>query len=99
MSRLKEKWGIKSNWHIALIFLVFSITGSLSVYVKTLFFNWIGIGSDTSLLILIPLYIVTIVPIYYALLLLVGTLFGQYQFFLAFEKNSLGRLFIRRKSK
>lgn len=99
MSRLKEKWGIKSNWHLALIFLVFSITGSLSVYVKTLFFKLIGVGSETSLLIMIPLYIITIIPTYYMLLLLVGSLFGQYRFFLAFEKKSLGRFFIRQKSK
>ncbi|MBN1651398.1 MAG: hypothetical protein JW857_08720 [Bacteroidales bacterium] len=99
MRRLKEKWGIKSNWHLALIFFVFSITGSLSVYVKTTLFQWIGVGADTSLLIMIPLYVVTIVPTYYMLLLLIGTLFGQYHFFLAFEKKSLGRLFIRRKTK
>lgn len=99
MSRLKEKWGIKSNWHLALIFLVFSITGSLSVYVKAILFNLIGVDRETSLLIMIPLYIITIIPTYYVLLLLIGTLLGQYRFFLAFEKKSLGRLFIRRKSK
>jgi hypothetical protein len=98
VNKLKEKWGIKSNRHLALIFLVFSLTGSLSVYVKALIFNLIGVGIDTSLLFIIPLYIITIIPIYYALLLFVGTIFGQYRFFLAFEKKSLGRIFIRKKS-
>lgn len=98
MSKLKAKWGIESNWHLALIFLVFSITGSLTVYVKVLLFLSLGIGDDTSLFFIIPFYIVTVIPIYYILLLMVGTLFGQYRFFIAFAKKSLGRLFIRKKS-
>ena len=98
MKRLKAKWGIDSNWQLALIFLVFSITGSLSVYVKVLIFNIIGIGSDTSLIIVIPLYLITVIPAYYVILLIVGAIFGQYKFFLAFEKKSLGRLFIRKKT-
>lgn len=97
MKKLKEKWGIKSNWHLALIFLIFSITGSLSVVVKTQLFTVLGIGSETPWLVFIPLYIVTIIPIYYAILIVVGSLFGQYRFFLAFEKKSLGRFFIRNK--
>jgi ferrochelatase len=44
------------------------------------------------------LYILTIIPTYYVLLLIIGTIFGQYRFFLAFEKKSLGRIFFRRKS-
>ncbi len=98
MSKLKAKWRIESNWHLALIFLVFSITGSLTVYVKALLFLSLGLGKDTSLLLMIPFYIVTVIPIYYVLLLIVGALFGQYRFFIAFEKKSLGRLFIRKKS-
>jgi len=98
MSKLKAKWGINSNWHLALILIVFSITGSLTVYVKVLLFLLLGIGADTSLLIIIPLYIVTVIPIYYTILLMVGTLFGQYRFFMAFAKKSLGRLFPRKKS-
>lgn len=96
MKKLKEKWGIKTNWHLALIFLIFSITGSLSVKVRSIFFAYLGFDSNTSLIIKIPLYIITIVPTYYILLLIIGSIFGQYRFFLAFEKKSLGRLFIRK---
>lgn len=98
MNKLKAKWGIESNWQLALIFVVFSITGSLTIYVKGIVFTYLGIGSDTSLILMIPLYILTVIPIYYILLLIIGTIFGQFRFFLAFEKKSLGRIFIRRKS-
>lgn len=99
MNKLKTKWGIKSNWHLALIFLIFSITGSLSVFVKAQLFLALGIGSGTSWLVFIPLYVITIIPIYYVILIIVGSLFGQYRFFLAFEKKSLGRLFLRKNAK
>jgi len=97
MEKIKKKWGIKSNWHLAIIFIVFSITGSLTVIIKTYLFVRFGLGSETSLLLLIPLYIFSVIPIYYILLLIVGTGFGQYRFFMAFEKKSLGRLFNRKK--
>jgi len=98
MNKLKAKWGIESNWQLAIIFLVFSVTGSLSVYVKAMIFTALGIGSDTSLILMVPLYMFTIIPTYYVLLLIIGAIFGQYRFFLAFEKKSLGRIFIRKKS-
>jgi ferrochelatase len=87
MNKLKVKWGIDSNWQLALIFLVFSITGSLSVYVKALIFTAVGIDANTTLFLIIPLYLITIIPIYYVILIIIGTLFGQYQFFLSFEKK------------
>lgn len=97
MNKLKEKWGISSNRHLALIFLIFSITGSLSVVVKAKLFTLIGITSDTSWFIVVPLYIIAIIPIYYIILIIVGSLFGQFRFFFEFGKKSLGRLFLRRK--
>ena len=98
MNKLKERWGVKSNLQLIIIFIVFSITGSLSVWFRNHLFEFLGIGNDFPWYYLVPLYVITIIPIYYLLLLVVGALFGQYPFFLNFEKNSLGRLF-RRKSK
>jgi len=69
----------------------------LSVYARKYLFVLLGIGTDFPLYLKIPVYIVTIVPIYYLLLLIVGALFGQFRFFLAFEKKSLGRFFIRKQ--
>lgn len=96
MSKLKEKWGIESNFELIIIFFVFSVTGSMSVYVRSHIFAFLGIGNDFPWYFLVPIYILTIVPTYYALLLGVGWVFGKFQFFLAFEKKSLGRIFIRK---
>lgn len=98
LKKLKVRWGIKSNFQIIIILIVFSVTGSAAVYVKKLIFNLLGIDADTSLWIKIPMYVITIIPSYQALLLVVGTLFGQFRFFYNFQKKSFGR-FIPKKKK
>jgi ferrochelatase len=89
--RLKVKWNIVSNWQLVLIFIVFSVTGSAAMVVRKLVFGWIGITPDTSLWIKVPLYILILVPAYQMLLIVVGSLFGQFRFFYEFQKKSLGR--------
>lgn len=96
LEKLKQRWGINSNFQIILILIVFSVTGSAAVYVKKFIFQWIGIDSDTSLWIKIPMYVLTILPSYQILLLVIGSLFGQFKFFYNFQKKSFGR-FIRKK--
>ena len=34
MKKLKERWGITSNFQIIIIFIVFAITGSTSAYIS-----------------------------------------------------------------
>ena len=34
MKKLKERWGITSNFQIAIIFIVFGITGTTSAYIS-----------------------------------------------------------------
>jgi len=96
LDKLKTRWGIHSNVQIILILIVFSVTGSAAVYVKKLIFDLLGIDTDTSLWIKIPMYILTILPAYQILLLIFGFIFGQFRFFYNFQKKSFGR-FIRKK--
>ena len=92
LHRFKEKWNIKSNFQLLVIFFVFSITGSAALVVRKFVFHLVGIQPNTSLLIKVPLYIIILVPSYQFLLLIIGTLLGQYKFFLAYEKKTVGRL-------
>lgn len=94
--RLKEKWNIKSNVQLVLIFVIFSVTGSASLVVRKFIFGWLGITSDTSLWIKIPLYVLIIVPAYQILFLLIGTLFGQFRFAWEFEKKVLSRFKLKK---
>ena len=96
--KFKVKWNITSNWQLAIILIVFSVTGSAALVVRRFVFELIGITSETSMWLKVPLYILILVPAYQILLLVIGTIFGQYRFFYEFQKKSFGR-FYRRKEK
>jgi len=97
MNRLKEKWGITSNFQIIIILLVFSITGSIAVIVTKPVLNLVGLDKEAiSPWIFWTIRIFIIFPIYQVLIVIIGTLFGQFQFFWAFEKKMLARLGFKR---
>ena len=93
MKRLKEKWGIESNFQLIIILVVFSITGSLSLYVSKPILDFVGLDKEVlSPWIYKPLRLLLIFPAYQVLILIIGALFGQFKFFWAFEKKMLSRL-------
>ncbi len=98
MKRLKQRWGIRSNFQLAVIFVVFAITGSASVWVAKPFLHWIGLEGlrDGAELwghwLYWALRLLLIFPFYQVLLLLFGWLFGQFRFFWNFERKMLTRL-------
>jgi hypothetical protein len=96
--KLKKRWEIDSNLQLIIILIVFSITGSLSVLVRNPIFEYFSIDSDTNLFLRIILSILIITPTYQVLLLIVGTIFGQFRFFWNFEKKMLSR-FQRKNNK
>ena len=93
MKKLKERWGIDSNFQIIMIFIVFAITGSVSAKLAAPLTEFIGIAKENvSGWIYWPIRILLIFPIYQVLLVFFGWLFGQHKFFWAFEKKMLKRL-------
>lgn len=93
MKKLKEKWGIISNFQLIIILLVFSITGSLSLYVSKPILDFVGLDKEAlSPWIYKPLRLLLVFPAYQVLMLIIGALFGQFKFFWAFEKKMLARL-------
>lgn len=98
MKKLKERWGIQSNFQLVIIFIVFAITGSLSAYLAKPVLDYIGLSREAfpehffGGFIYYSLRILLIFPIYQVLLVVIGTLFGQNKFFWDFEKKMLSRL-------
>ncbi|MAW21076.1 MAG: diacylglyceryl transferase [Flavobacteriales bacterium] len=93
MKKIKEKWGIKSNLQLIIIFVVFGITGSLSLYVSAPILDFVGLRKENlSPWIYQPLKLILIFPAYQVLILIVGAVFGQFKFFWQFEKKMLFRL-------
>lgn len=90
MSNFKKRWNIKSNWQVFVILVVFAVTGSTSAYLSKPVLEFFGIvRGGISGWIYWPLYIILIFPIYQVLLVSFGFIFGQFEFFWAFEKKML----------
>jgi len=97
MKKLKEKWRIRSNFQLIIIFFVFSVTGILSLGVAKPLLDFIGLDKTAlSPWIFWPIRISITFPIYQVLIVIIGALFGQFKFFWNFEKKMLYRLGFKR---
>ncbi len=93
MKKLKERWNVTSNWQLTKIFIVFAITGYSSLLLAIPFLNMIGIPETFQPHWLYRvLRILLIFPIYQVLLVFIGFVFGEFDFFWQFEKKMLDRL-------
>lgn len=92
MNSFKKRWNINSNWQLAIILVVFAVTGSSSALLAKPITNFIGLTKENVGFFYIPFRILLIFPIYQILLVLIGFLLGQFTFFWAFEKKMLQRL-------
>ncbi|GIS08591.1 MAG: hypothetical protein CM15mP112_07030 [Flavobacteriales bacterium] len=90
MKKLKDKWNIKSNFQLIIILIVFAITGSLSLVVSEPILEILGIKSSSmSTWLFTPLRLIIVFPVYQLLILAIGFLFGQFNFFWQLEKKML----------
>ncbi|WP_338409082.1 DUF6787 family protein [uncultured Flavobacterium sp.] len=93
MNKLKKRWNISSNWQLIIILLVFAITGSTAAYLSKPITNYIGLTKESvSLWIYWPARIIILFPIYQIMIVIIGSLFGQFKFFWEFEKKMLDRM-------
>lgn len=100
LERMQEKWGLKTAFQTVMVLIVFALTGSTVLFIKPFVFDLVGFEHVTGAWGIL-LYIVLIFPMYQILILIYGFLFGQFAFFLNWEKqflNRMSRLFKRRKS-
>lgn len=96
--KLKQRWQIESNLQLVLILIVFSITGSTAAWVSKPFVEMLGM-SDANMpkWLFTILRLILIFPIYNIILIVIGTLFGQFKFFWAFEKKMFSRFIPTKK--
>lgn len=92
--KLEARYGIKGWWQIAIIFVVFGVTGSSSLYVGKFIMAWMGITETTETYIRMPVRIFLVFFVYQILLISFGTLAGQFQFFWNMEKRIIN-LFLK----
>ena len=98
MKKLKERWNVTSNWQLTIIFIVFAITGSTAAYLSKPLTDLLHITKENlSLWIYWPVRLIIIFPAYQVLLVLIGALFGQFNFFKEFEKKFFSKILLTKK--
>lgn len=89
--KLEKKWAVQYKWEMIRIFIVFSLTGSSSVFIGRPIIKLLGI-TQANLGIFYWLFNIVLCIIFYQILLVVfGWLLGQFAFFWEFEKKMLRR--------
>ncbi len=84
MEKLKNIFKVSSTYQLVVVFVVFGITGSLSLFLSDYILNYLNLEN-----LIISLLLLLIV--YQILLIIIGTLFGEFNYFWAMEKKILSR--------
>ena len=93
IQNLINKFNAKSKMHLLIIFIVFGLSGSFSLWISSPILAALDLK---DLLDNYPLYILfrvlIIIPIYQLILIVIATLFGEFEYFWKFEKKILKRI-------
>ena len=88
-----KKFNAKSKVHLLVIFFVFGLSGSFSIWISSPIMSALDLKNILSNY---PLYIffriIIIIPIYQLILIVVASIFGEFQYFWKFEKKFLKRI-------
>ncbi len=90
--KLEKKWVVQYRWEMIRIFIVFAITGSSSLLIGRPIIKAMGITKENLNIVLYwVLFLFLGLVFYQVFLVLLGWLFGQFQFFWNFEKKMIRR--------
>ena len=94
MEKLKQHWGLTTNWRLLAIIIVFAINGSFAAWVSKPVTEFFGLSSETinPYVLYLVLRLLLVFPIYQLTLPFVGWVFGEFKFFWEFEKKMLKQL-------
>ena len=98
IEKLINLFKVKNLKQLVIVFLVFSITGSLSVVLGEPVINFFFEDGFENNLYFWIVRIFIIFPLYQILLIIIGTIFGEFRYFWRIEKKILIRLKIIKSS-
>ena len=97
MEKLKERWGITTNFQVILIIIVFAVNGSFAAWVAKPVTALFGLSAEHSNpWVFWPARIILVFLIYQITLPMVGFCFGQFKFFWKFTQKILKRIGLTR---
>ena len=93
MEKIRNFFRVQTNYQLFIVNLVFALTGTSSLFfadyiLEVLYINADTIGSASYWTI----RIILILPIYQILLIIVGTLFGEFSYFWEMEKKTFRKI-------
>ena len=93
IQNLIKKFKAKSKVHLLVIFIIFGLSGSFSLWISSPIMSALDLK---NMLNNYPLYIflrfLIIIPIYQLILIVIATIFGEFNYFWRFEKQFLKRM-------
>lgn len=89
----KRRWQIEKDWQVAVILMVFALTGTTTMYVNRWFNAWVGLGEDANFWVKLVVFVLFVLPVYNVLLMIYGTLLGQFKFFRFFIIKFFSNIF------
>ncbi len=96
MKKIRDFFNVETNLQLFVVNLVFAVTGTIAVYLAGYIVDWLPMNIDRlGVTIYWILRILLLIPIYQVLLIIVGSIFGEFNYFWAMEKKMLKRLGIR----
>lgn len=84
MEKLKKIFKVSSTYQLIVVFIVFGITGSLSLFISDYILTILELKN-----LIISIFMVLIT--YQILLIIIGTIFGEFKYFWEMEKKILSR--------
>ena len=94
MQNIRNLFKVESNAQLVIVNIVFAVTGTISVYFAGIIIDFFDLNILNSFLYW-TLRILLLVPVYQVLLIVVGTIFGQFAYFWQMEKKMLKRFGIK----
>ncbi|MAJ14164.1 MAG: hypothetical protein CMN44_04210 [SAR116 cluster bacterium] len=85
---LIKRFNAKSLKHLVIIFVIFGISGTCTLIITEPIINLLKMNEIfQNSLILIFLRVIIIIPLYQIILLSIGYIFGEFNYFYNFEKK------------
>ena len=98
LEKTRKFFKTETYLQLFIIFLVFAVSGSLSVIVSEPVVQYIGLEIIDNVVLKTIVRIIIIFPLYQVILLIIGTIFGQFKYFWEFEKKFWKRFIVKKKN-
>lgn len=93
MEKIRSFFKVDSNLQLLIINIVFALTGTSSLFFADYILNILLINQNTyGNFLYWSIRIILILPIYQVLLIIFGSLFGEFKYFWRMEKKTIRRI-------